>query len=43
MTSLLQWIADVALGPRCPKGCGHRARGWRTLSAHLHLDHADGK
>ena len=37
MTSLLAWLADVLLGPRCP--CGYRARGWRTLAAHLDHHH----
>lgn len=40
MTSLLHWLADILLGPLCPHGCGHRARGPRSLAAHLHIDHA---
>lgn len=42
MTSFLAWLADVLLGPLCPYGCGYRARGPRTLTAHAHIDHADG-
>lgn len=34
------WLADVLLGPACPYRCGHRARGDRTLAAHIHHDHA---
>jgi hypothetical protein len=40
MTHLLAWLADVALGPLCPYGCGFRARGHRTLAAHNWLEHA---
>lgn len=39
---IIAWLADVTLGPLCPHGCGYRARGPRTLHAHLHTDHADG-
>lgn len=35
----LAWLTDRLLGPRCPHGCGHRARGWRTLADHLDFDH----
>lgn len=31
---------DALLGPSCPYGCGYRARGWRSLAAHIDLDHA---
>lgn len=41
MTSFLAWLADVLLGPACPIGCGHRARGPRTLARHLYIDHGD--
>jgi len=43
MRSLLDWLADITLGPRCPHHCGHRARGWRTAAAHLDIDHAGDK
>lgn len=44
MRPLLAWLADTLLGPRCPHHCGYRARGWRTLQAHMDahfdIDHA---
>jgi hypothetical protein len=41
MKSLIAWLADVFLGPRCPQPlCDHRARGWRTLADHHDLEHA---
>lgn len=42
MRHLLAWLADAALGPRCPlhhAGCNHRARGWRTLADHIATAH----
>lgn len=39
MKSVLTWVADVLLGPRCPLGCGYRARGWRTLNSHCDYEH----
>lgn len=33
MRSLLAFITDALLGPRCP-ACNYRARGPRTLAEH---------
>jgi hypothetical protein len=38
--ALLDWLADCLFGPRCPIGCGYRARGPRTMFAHMAIDHA---
>ena len=43
MRSLLDWLTDTLLGPACAHRCGHRARGWRTLTAHYDLEHAGDK
>jgi hypothetical protein len=40
MSNLLAFLADTLLGPRCPYGCGYRARGHRTLAAHNAFEHA---
>lgn len=40
MTHLLAWLTDVLTGPRCPyPACSHRARGPRTLAAHIERIH----
>lgn len=40
MRAFLAWLATRFLGPACPYGCGHRARGWRTLAGHVDIEHA---
>ena len=42
MKSLIEWLADVTLGPACGYGCGYRARGPRSLRDHVAIDHAGG-
>lgn len=37
------YVKDRLLGPRCALGCGHRARGPRTLAGHYRIDHAGEK
>lgn len=36
--AFLAWLNHYY--PPCPLGCGHRARGWRTLADHVELEHA---
>jgi hypothetical protein len=39
MSAFLDWLTSHTLGPKCTL-CGERRRGWRTLDAHLAVDHA---
>jgi hypothetical protein len=37
--SLLAWLADVVLGPRCPVGCGERVFP-KDEATHVDVEHA---
>jgi hypothetical protein len=40
VTHFTAWLLDVLIGPKCPLGCGYRARGHNTLIAHKRIEHA---
>lgn len=39
MRSLLDWLTDTFRGPRCPYGCGHRARNEHDRALHQVIEH----
>lgn len=39
MRSLLDWLADILRGTRCPYGCGHRTRNSHARARHEDIDH----